>query len=1186
MKGTMETSRTNRSAARRVFRAALAGNLLALLLLAAPGASGVTTNLFVANTGNSIEQYNMPVSGAPTPTTFSSSGLLNYPVGLAFDTSGNLYVANNGNSTIVEYANAVSTEASVIIPSTAGLDGPEGIAFDSAGNLYVANDGGAILMFTPKSGGGWNTPGTSVASVGTDSPQGLAFDAGGNLYVANWAGGSGGYGWIEYFKFVSVGVFQSGVDFENSGQVLQGPIGLAFDGAGNLYVADPGYPTIVKYAAGVWNVDWTTCSGLSEPWGLAFDNSGILYDADAGNNPADIGTFNSSGVCGTFTSTGLSSPAFLAIWPIPSLGAPVTVPGNSWTNSVSGRWEMAANWSSGSAPSSSDTADLITNASSKTVTIDATTSGSYPATMTLNTLTILAPVGSINTLFLNWAGVITPLAVSANLAIGTNGALVANSSRVQVSGNLVVGQGGGNAALTITNSGAVYSGNGYVGATQSGCSNTVLVSGNGLWNMIGAPGNLYVGFEGGFSNQCAIGTNGLVVAAAVYIGYSDSVGSSTNNVIQVNDGELLVSPGALVVSQGGGPGAVTFNGGSISVGQLVLTNGANSLFTFNAGTLTSAGSFVTNSQVFYVGDGTHAAWFNLNGGVHNFYNNLEIRNNATLTGCGTINGNVTVDAGGTMLANCGTLTFNGMVANSGTVLTANGQDINFVGPVVNNTTGVINTTNGAVQFLDGVVNTGTILTNVHMETILRSFGSSPTDGVEPNRLVQGSDGNFYGTTDAGGTYGYGTEFGTYGYGTVFRISPSGAYTILHSFADSPNDGSYPSGIGLVRGSDGNFYGATQQGGANVGIYNGYGTVFRFNPSNPSGTYTILYSFGSQPNDGNYPSAAPVQGSDGNFYGTTFEGGTYGYGTVFRISPIGTYTILYSFAGPPNDGNGPEGALVQGSDGNFYGATLYGGASGVVGGASGWGTVFRFNPSNPSGSETILHSFAGPPTDGMYPGTLVQGSDGNFYGTTAGGGTSENGTVFRFNPSNPSGTYTFLHNFGDYPTDGVGPGGLVQGSDGNFYGTTGSGGTNSPQYGTVFRISPSGTYTSLYSFVGSPTDGVGPNGLFQGIDGYFYGTTGRGGSNNWGTVFRITIPLSQPPNQPGTFSITPGTGCSHTVNNTTAGAYYQLQYNTTLNPLTWQNVPGVAAIKSTGGPLTVTDPNCSGPQEFYRFAITP
>jgi uncharacterized repeat protein (TIGR03803 family) len=260
-------------------------------------------------------------------------------------------------------------------------------------------------------------------------------------------------------------------------------------------------------------------------------------------------------------------------------------------------------------------------------------------------------------------------------------------------------------------------------------------------------------------------------------------------------------------------------------------------------------------------------------------------------------------------------------------------------------------------------------------TSLYSFTGTNAGGYPSAGLVQGSDGNFYGTTERGGTYGYGTVFPG-GYGTVFRISTNGALTSLYSFPGG-NDGAFPVGT-LVHGSDGNFYGTTEARGTN-----GYGTVFEISTN---GALTSLYSFTGS-NDGAFPWAGLVEGSDGNFYGTTEYGGTqpgiYGKGTVFKISTNGALTSLYSFTGG-NDGGNPYAGLVQGSDGNFYGTT-------VGGGTNDYGTVFQISTN---GALTSLYSFTGG-DDGRWPyAGLAQGNDGSFYGTTEYGGQGGAGTVFR------------------------------------------------------------------------------------------------------------------------------------------------------------------------------------------------
>jgi uncharacterized repeat protein (TIGR03803 family) len=287
-----------------------------------------------------------------------------------------------------------------------------------------------------------------------------------------------------------------------------------------------------------------------------------------------------------------------------------------------------------------------------------------------------------------------------------------------------------------------------------------------------------------------------------------------------------------------------------------------------------------------------------------------------------------------------------------------------------------------------------------------------------------------------------------------------------------NRGWYPRGS-VVQGSDGNFYGTTYDGGRNYS-----GTVYRITPA---GTITILHHFDGI--NGGYPSAGLLLANDGNFYGTTLQGGASNYGTVFKITPSGVHTLLHSFSNTL--GSYPRAGLVQGSDGSFYGTT-------ANGGASGYGTVFKITAS---GTHTLLHSFNGTNGSSPYAG-LVQGSDGNFYGTTVNGGASGVGTLFKVTPG---GAHTLLHTFNN--TNGSFPqAGLVKSSDGSFYGTTVNGGASG--YGTVFRITDSGTHTLLHSF--NHTLGSNPHAdLVQGSDGSFYGATASGGASISGTLFKIT-----------------------------------------------------------------------------------
>jgi uncharacterized repeat protein (TIGR03803 family) len=239
----------------------------------------------------------------------------------------------------------------------------------------------------------------------------------------------------------------------------------------------------------------------------------------------------------------------------------------------------------------------------------------------------------------------------------------------------------------------------------------------------------------------------------------------------------------------------------------------------------------------------------------------------------------------------------------------------------------------------------------------------------------------------GDFYGLTNSGGAANRGTIFMITPAGVETVLHSFHDGTveNDGADPLS-GLIQGTDGNFYGTTSVGGASES-----GTVFM---ATPSGQETVLYSFGSVPKDGLSPYAGLVQGTDGNFYGTTRGGGSYGDGTVFSVTPSGKETTLYSFGSIPNDGlNGSLGDLIQGIDGNFYGTTGTGGDGSIDGGVDNAGTVFMVTTS---GHETILHSFRsrGAENDGAEPRGLLEGTDGNFYGAITTGGSTGCGAIFQ------------------------------------------------------------------------------------------------------------------------------------------------------------------------------------------------
>jgi len=522
---------------------------------------------------------------------------------------------------------------------------------------------------------------------------------------------------------------------------------------------------------------------------------------------------------------------------------------------------------------------------------------------------------------------------------------------------------------------------------------------------------------------------------------------------------------------------------------------------------------------------------------------------------------------------------------------------------------------------------GVIFTNLVL--FYGTNGGNPQTG-----LVQGADGNFYGTaaltciecpqirtvfrvtfdgllTNLATIIGsskivpvtvyfllatnsclYGTASGN-GVGSVFQITTDDTFTTLISFDGTNGYGPGP----LVQGTDGNFYGATCYGGPgyNGPQNNGNGTLFRIAPD---GTFTNLFFFNGT--NGVFPNTL-MQGPDGNFYGTTLGGGAgyidpahNSYGTVFKVAMDGTFTTLVSFAG--TNGEAPAG-LVQGRDGSFYGWTPYGGPAYADGHPkAGNGTVFKVTPD---GTFTTLVFFTG--TNGSVPNCLLKGNDGNLYGTTSYGGTGFSrpppgttgyGTVFKLTPD---GTLTTLALFNE--TIGYRPvPGLVQATDGSLCGTTLYGGASITQdstgvgFGTAFQATSGGTLTTLASFNG--TNGATPNSLVRGTDGNFYVTTIYGGAGwrgrdpdygfltGYGTVCRLSVPM------PAVFQPVTQTddGALAFTWSAVAGQAYQLQYNTDLTSSNWINLGD--AVMATNGTMSASDTIGSDSQRFYRVVLLP
>jgi len=413
-------------------------------------------------------------------------------------------------------------------------------------------------------------------------------------------------------------------------------------------------------------------------------------------------------------------------------------------------------------------------------------------------------------------------------------------------------------------------------------------------------------------------------------------------------------------------------------------------------------------------------------------------------------------------------------------------------------------------------------------------------------LAQGRDGALYGTAPLGGDSGR---------GGVFRITPAGAYSVLHSF-DSTLANPYG---GLTLASDGNFYGTTYGGGKSL-----MGTVFQVTPD---GIVTTLHSFAYV--EGSGPYAPPIQASDGNFYGTTTTGAS-GYGAIYKLTPAGVLTTIHVF--DSTHGSTPVAPLIQATDGNFYGTTK-------VGGTFGYGTAFKMTSS---GALTVLYNFDSTHGATIYA-PLLQGSDGNFYGTARTGGNKNNGGVlFKLTATK---ILTVLHNFDATTTTGDGTlpyAGLTQASDGNFYSVTSAGGANG--LGTLYKITPAGAYSSLYSFA-SATGSLPFATLRQHTNGILYGEATSGGGVGHGALYSFDLGLGtfinvQPPlGKAGRSVGILGQGLSGTIS---------VKFNGTIarfSPASDTYVASSVPTGATSGLVTAATP-AGTLKSTQRFRVTP
>jgi uncharacterized repeat protein (TIGR03803 family) len=352
------------------------------------------------------------------------------------------------------------------------------------------------------------------------------------------------------------------------------------------------------------------------------------------------------------------------------------------------------------------------------------------------------------------------------------------------------------------------------------------------------------------------------------------------------------------------------------------------------------------------------------------------------------------------------------------------------------------------------------------------FGDHTGDPLSPQAvgvIAQGRDGNLWSTTLFGGRNNM---------GTAFKLTPGGKLTVIYNFTSATGQPS----SGLTLGTDGNFYGATFNGGTGTACIGGCGTVFKLTPS---GKLTILWNFQGG-NDGQMPYSGPIEGKDGSFYGTTYQGGANTVGTIYQLTPSGKLTNIYQF--DAIHGAFPIGPLVQATDGNLYGTT--------AGFGFNYGTIFKIVPSGDF-ALTLLFTFDA--FDGAYPyAGLIQSGDAKLYGTTT--GASLSGDVFEITTE---GSFAELHALNGSTDGAIANAGLVRASDGNFYGAAQQGGDG---FGTLFRITSKGTFTVCEDF--DATDGSEPLVTpIQHTNGILYGDTSLGGDiNNMGVFYALNLGL--------------------------------------------------------------------------------
>jgi uncharacterized repeat protein (TIGR03803 family) len=375
--------------------------------------------------------------------------------------------------------------------------------------------------------------------------------------------------------------------------------------------------------------------------------------------------------------------------------------------------------------------------------------------------------------------------------------------------------------------------------------------------------------------------------------------------------------------------------------------------------------------------------------------------------------------------------------------------------------------------------------------LIYSFAGSGDGEYTDTELVMDSAGNLYGTSVQGGIYGG---------GTVFQVTPAGVHTVLYDFTGGADGGEPYKGVTLD--AQGNLYGTAVTGGGGS-CEGGCGVVFKLTNSGGVWTQTVIHTF-TGGNDGSGPGSPVAIDKQGNLYGATPTGGANGMGVVYQLRPgaTGGWTlrVIHTFTGGTDGGGGSASRLMIDATGNLYSVC-------TVGGANGFGTVYKMSSVQGKWQFTTLYAFKDQPDGALPYGGVISDKAGNLYGTTYYAGAHDLGTVYKLTHSNGTWTESVLYSFKG-GADGSSPiSSLVADAAGNLYGTTSDGGAASCTCGVIFKMTPGGngkwTESVVYRFPGTPQPGFAYNGMVADSTGTFYGATVHGGSGNDGAIYQFT-----------------------------------------------------------------------------------